>query len=937
VAAAWAATLLVCGAFAAHPDDRAPLLQSIDSLLNAARYDTARTLTIASIHEAEASGDSAAVGALAFRFGRLSVTLGDQAIARRELDRAIRLTEAARDTADLAPALIFRGFVHRDVGEIDEAMAKFQRALDLSRRAHIASAEAEATYNLAYRELRRGNLDAARPGYLRAMELWRSTGDPFQIAAGAGALGNLYTVLGEVDSARYWYHQSLRIARENRYPFHELWALNNLGDLGRRLGNYEVALDHYRAALSIGRRIGFDRGTALPAMNMALTSSYLGQRDLAFQSLDECLMVCRRAGFKDLEAANTITAGVLYLEAGYNGRASAFFRRILKREYVYDTIRRSEAAYGLSLALAQSDSIDQAIAVLEPYVSPRANVAHSLGQPYFEMGYANLLRRARRCSEAMTRLQTLQAGLSPGSRLGVVARLVESSCRRQLGDRVGAVNALTMALDSLEVARSQLGRADVREAYGLHMMSDVIDGCRVLLEYPDSLPPGERVCRFYDAVQRFKTRTLLERIRDPRGGYSVTLGSSVARPVTASGLQTDVLQPGELLLDLVVNRDESFMFAVTADSCRLVPLPGWQSDLAEKTMLYADLLSEPSGEVHDDYPLERLIATQRALGKTIIDPVEDLVADARRIIFAPDGFYASIPLGTLVAGEGGMLLESKEIMDVPSASVLAWTRAQRAGRREGASMLAVTDETPTGLAGARHETGQLRRRYANVEIVSAREGILDTLSQHARPSCILHVAAHARVNDASPWHSGFLLAAPESDSQAGDLSVGQQRAVPDDTFLRAWEIARSQLPYDMAVLAGCETAAGRATNGEGVLGLTSAFLSAGVPVVVSSRWPVEDWATAVLMEHFYDGLAAGKPVASALRDAQLEVRSHERTSHPFYWAGFAVVGDGSRVIPPVLADGRRDLWLKAVGGSLLAIGLAGWTLRRRRSAAPAGT
>jgi hypothetical protein len=139
----------------------------------------------------------------------------------------------------------------------------------------------------------------------------------------------------------------------------------------------------------------------------------------------------------------------------------------------------------------------------------------------------------------------------------------------------------------------------------------------------------------------------------------------------------------------------------------------------------------------------------------------------------------------------------------------------------------------------------------------------------------------------------------------------------------------------MGVLAGCETAGGRATNGEGVLGLTSAFLSAGVPVIVSSRWPVDDGATAVLMQHFYDRLAAGGSAASALRDAQLAVRSHRRTSHPFYWAGFAVVGDGTRVVRPLTAGSQRDFWLKALLGAVIAVGLAGWTWRRRRPGLPA--
>src|SRR6185436_7146791 len=181
--------------------------------------------------------------------------------------------------------------------------------------------------------------------------------------------------------------------------------------------------------------------------------------------------------------------------------AAALFRKVLNKDFVLDANRVHEAAYGLSLALAQMDSVEQAIAVLEPHVSPRAQAVHNMGQPYFEMQYANLLRLAGRCNEALPRIQALQAELAPEGRseLLVSSRLLESSCRRQLGDRAGAAHALAVALDSLEAARSQFGEADVREAYGLHMMSDVIEGCRVYLEYPEDATRSQRGRNFYDA------------------------------------------------------------------------------------------------------------------------------------------------------------------------------------------------------------------------------------------------------------------------------------------------------------------------------------------------------------------------------------------------------------------------------------------------------
>ena len=933
-AAAMALALVVCAAHAARrPDDRAPRLKFLDSLFYAGRYDTLRVLLPAVIRAAEARGDSAALGRLVFHRGRVEITLGHQALASRELDRAIRLTEAARDTVALTSALQFKAFVLRDSRRYDEAMALFERQLDLSRRAHVIVGEANATFNLAYRDLRRGELASARTGYERALELFRRTGDPYQLAVGTNAMAGLFHTLGETDSSRRWHHETLRIARKHRYPIHELWGLHNLGWLEGNAGNYEMSLECYRAALAIGRRIGFDRGIALSTMNLALAYSYMGERERAFALLDESLRVCERAGFKDLEVNTTLAAADLNMEGGRTNRATTLYRRLLGQDFIFEARRRAEAACGLAMALADMDSVRQAIAVLEPYVSPRAQVSSFAQQPYFELAYADLLRREGRCGEALERVVTLRDELDRTGRtdLGVYVRLMESSCRRELGDPARAAGALASALDSLEVARSEVGRPDIREAYGRRVMNDVIESCRVMLEYPPTTPRAERVRVFYDTLQRFKTRTLLERIRDPRGDNAMPFELALAQPVSVSRLQAEILRPGEVLLDFFTGRDETHLFVVSPDSCRLVSLPGWRTGFGEQVALYTELLSAPARHTRDYYPPERLVSAQESLGRIVLAPVNDMLTSAQRIIVAADGVYASIPFGTLIPEDDGeTLLEARDVVEVPSASILAWARSRsaRAGKG-GASLLAVTDGPNSALHGASGEVLALKRRYASVTLVALSPGVLDTLSQSAHAGGILHIATHARVNDDSPWQSGFMLETPTD-------SVSSRGAVPPhETVMHASEIARAKLPYDVAVLAACETAAGRATTGEGVIGLTSAFISAGVPVVISSRWPIDDRATATLMHHFYDHLARGETVASSLRAAQLAVRSDKRTSHPFYWAGFAVVGDGTRVIPLVLVGSRPGLWVTGIAGAVLAIGLAGWTVRRRR-AAPAG-
>jgi hypothetical protein len=220
------------------------------------------------------------------------------------------------------------------------------------------------------------------------------------------------------------------------------------------------------------------------------------------------------------------------------------------------------------------------------------------------------------------------------------------------------------------------------------------------------------------------------------------------------------------------------------------------------------------------------------------------------------------------------------------------------------------------LPGATDEALALDRGYLGVEI---EHGLADGprgLESLAARFDALHIAAHARVNDESPWNSGFNLEdgatrrLSQDESQPDSLSVdvlshrilsSEDSIVVASTFredhwLRAWQIARSSLPVEMAVLAGCETAGGRATSGEGVLGLTAAFSSAGVPIVVSSLWPIDDRSTSRVMTAFYSHLASGAPVAEAMRRAQLDVRGPGDGIHPFYWAGFTVVGDGTRVL-----------------------------------------
>jgi CHAT domain-containing protein len=116
----------------------------------------------------------------------------------------------------------------------------------------------------------------------------------------------------------------------------------------------------------------------------------------------------------------------------------------------------------------------------------------------------------------------------------------------------------------------------------------------------------------------------------------------------------------------------------------------------------------------------------------------------------------------------------------------------------------------------------------------------------------------------------------------------------DDGILTAAEASYLDLDgVDLVTLSACETAAGDAESGEGVLGLVAGFQLAGARDVVASLWEVEDTATRHLMARFYGLLrdpARPRTSAEALREASLWLRDARPEGKDFraarYWAAF---------------------------------------------------
>jgi len=177
---------------------------------------------------------------------------------------------------------------------------------------------------------------------------------------------------------------------------------------------------------------------------------------------------------------------------------------------------------------------------------------------------------------------------------------------------------------------------------------------------------------------------------------------------------------------------------------------------------------------------------------------------------------------------------------------------------------------------------------------------LDSLRDVLPRYQVIHLAAHALVDELDPGRSALVLARPTGDPADIDAGTAGGLLTAEDILL-SWRIRA-----DLVTLSGCRTGGGQGTQTGEFLGFTQALLGAGAAAVVESRWSVNDRPTALFMRRFYQTLtgATAEPGKNgralsppeALRDAQRWLRDFAGAGgehpyrHPIYWAGFRLVG-----------------------------------------------
>jgi CHAT domain-containing protein len=401
------------------------------------------------------------------------------------------------------------------------------------------------------------------------------------------------------------------------------------------------------------------------------------------------------------------------------------------------------------------------------------------------------------------------------------------------------------------------------------------------------------------------------------------LASDTAREVASLSQPLDLakrlrarLKPGQALVGYHLLPKHLLVLTLTQAKSRAVLIPlDTRAFSARVSGLHEALANRRATDVG-----ARLLA----VGRVLLRPVAKLLAGKKRLFVLPDGVLHTVPFDVLPGVEGRPLLESLAVTVLPSAETLL--RAPRKAASE-ARLFALADpvypKLSTAAGSGALDVAQAKTRGAKGipalpetrAEVTAIGGLFKNktilLGTDARESAVKgrDLRAFSHVHFAT--HGVLAYELPNVTEPALILS-GESG---EDAFLTASEARRLKLNADVCVLSACNTGSGKVLNGEGVLGLSRAFLLAGSRAVLVSLWPVASEATKDLMIRFYKHVNAGKPKAEALRLAKLELArrgakgggtrgfggivSGKPTTpvdakgdgrHPFFWAPFVLVG-----------------------------------------------
>jgi CHAT domain-containing protein/Tfp pilus assembly protein PilF len=880
---------------------------------------------------AERVGDPHGLSGALFRLGSIHNRQNRPDQALECYQKSLAIYEELGDRKGNARTLYHIGFVHKDQRHFNKAIEYYEKSRAISEEIGDGYFTATILNDIGYAYFSMGRHELALEYYLKSRALSEETDNRPTLERALNNIGTFYIDQGRYTDALQFVLMSLKIlegigsADDDDYKESLAIKLLNIGLVYRRQGDLDQALAYARKSLRIWEELGDRNGLANIQNNIGVIYKSQGLYDQALEWFQKSLKICGEIQSEVGAARALNNIGDAYRLQGRHDQAlESLLKSLRLREELHErlgviltlnnlgklyqdqgrhaeTLEVSRRAAGLAQELNEVDTLWNAHALTGAALSALGRPAEARRHFLAAIGAIESTRHEV-AGSGQQRQSFLENRLSPW--LGMIALLVsqkeysealsfaeQSKARVLLDTLQGGHDSLRQSLSPQErriEEEQRLRLVALNSQLTVELRRQKTDQARV-----DELKAGVEKARLDFEDLETNLYVAHPELKVHRGEASI---------VKTEELSALLRDPSSALLEYVVADDRTYLFAITKATGRAeveihaYTIPVKRAELAKQTESFrAQLAGRDLG----------FRAPARRLYDLLLKPAQDLLRGKSDLVIAPDDKLWELPFQALLGRDGRYVIERSAVSYVPSLTVLREMKAQRdkhkprGTEKAGYSLLALgnpaigketidraaltlRDEKLDPLPEAEKEVKALGQLYggAHSKIYIGADAREDRFKAEAAQARILHFATHGILNNASPMYSHLALA-------QGDKN--------EDGLLEAWEVMQMDLKADLVVLSACETARGRFGAGEGMIGLSWAMFIAGAPATVVSQWKVESASTRDLMIGFHrQALTAksGTTKTEALRQAALKLMKNPATSHPFYWAGFALVGDG---------------------------------------------
>jgi CHAT domain-containing protein len=675
-----------------------------------------------------------------------------------------------------------------------------------------------------------------------------------------GVRGQLEVEQGEYKRALPFFEQSLIIANQHQDQFSRANAYLNLSYLALLQEHFDEAIDRLQSAYDAARAIDAQRIMVTAEGNLGWAHYKTGDAEGALGSFLQAGDRAKQLGAIDNQVAWLTTAGYVYVDQGKYPMAEDLYRKALD---LANQINSKEDIVNAQISLAflgvLTGKLDLAREYSEQAAASARRDGNRLDQLYSLLAKSQVSARTGDIHQAQGILFEISSDpkVFPSLKWEAQHELANLYADQHQVGR--ALAAYRTTIETFETARSEIQHEDVKLPFLSNASSLYDDYVRFLLS-------ENKTAEALSVADHARARTLAEGLGQLRKGDSV-LPTMLDAPRIAR-------RAGGPILYYFLGAKQSQLWVITRQKISRFELPP-ASEIDAAVRRYRKALETPRDLAESQNP------DGLALYRMLVQPARPLIAHSAKVFIVPDGSLNALNFEALLAPDPKPHYWIEDVTIANASSLRLLDRAASRNRSEKRRLLLVGNPLAASpefgtLPQAASEIANIGKRFPATDqrvLAQAEATPAAYLAGQPEQFSYIHFVAHGTASRLSPLDSAIVL------SKSGSA---------DDSFrLYARDIIQHPLHADLVTISSCYGAGTRAYSGEGLVGLSWAFLRAGAHNVIGALWDVSDASTPKLMDEMYAAIEKGKPPEEALRIAKLSLlHSSDSFRRPFYWAPF---------------------------------------------------